>query len=123
VPCWVLFIFTKEIGYMPDENAGWDNYSKLVLQQLEGLAKSIDALREEFHDIKDQLTELKAKEDRVQDLKAWKERVDEVMSPTQLQQAMKDVEELKMFKTKAITVFAVAQFFMAFFAWAIKFVE
>jgi|TARA_Y100000593_G_scaffold37661_1_gene73061 uncharacterized protein YoxC len=108
---------------MPDENAGWDNYSKLVLQQLEGLAKSIDALREEFHDIKDQLTELKAKEDRVQDLKAWKERVDEVMSPTQLQQAMKDVEELKMFKTKAITVFAVAQFFMAFFAWAIKFVE
>jgi len=108
---------------MPDENAGWDNYSKLVLQQLESLAKSIDALRDEFHDIKEQLTELKAKEDRVQELKAWKERMDEVISPTQLKRAMRDVDELKMFKTKAITVFAVAQFFMAFFAWAIKFIE
>ena len=106
-----------------DANSGWDNYSKLVLQQLEGLAKSIDGLRDEFHDIKDQLTELKAKEDRVQELKNWKERVDEVMSPTQMKRAIKDVEDLKTFKTKAITVFAVVQFFMAFSVWAMKFIE
>ena len=108
---------------MVSENSGWDNYSKLVLQQLEGVAKSIEQLRDEFQAIKEQLTELKAKEDRIQDLKVWKERVDEVMSPTQLQQAMKDVEELKMFKTKAITVFMVVQFFMAFATLGIQFID
>ena len=34
-----------------------------------------------------------------------------------------DVEDLKMFKTKAITVFMVVQFFMAFSVWIVKFIE
>ena len=49
---------------MSDTN-GWETYSKLVLQQLETLAGGIEALREELQDVKGQLTELKAKEDRV----------------------------------------------------------
>ena len=67
---------------MPDTN-GWETYSKLVLQQLETLSHGIEGLRTELQDMKNQLTELKAKEDRVQDLKIWKEKVDEVASPTQ----------------------------------------
>ena len=102
---------------------GWENYSRLVLQQLEGLAKSIQGLRDEFHGVKEQLTELKAKEDRVQEIREWKMRIDEVTSPTQLKQALSDVEDLKMFKTKAITVFMVVQFFMAFSVWIVKFIE
>ena len=43
---------------MSNENNGWDNYSRLVLQQLEGLVKSIDQLRDEFQAVKEQLTEL-----------------------------------------------------------------
>ena len=45
------------------EQGSWENYSKLVLQQLETLTKSIDVLREELQHMKSQLTELKAKED------------------------------------------------------------
>ena len=91
------------------EKNGWDTYSKLVLQQLENMATGIDSLRTELQDVKSQLTELKAKEDRVQDLKAWKEKIDEVASPTQLQIKFDEVEELKTFRTKAVTMFMVVQ--------------
>lgn len=97
---------------MADGN-GWETYSKLVLQQLETLGASIEGIRIELQDVKSQLTELKAKEDRVQDLKIWKEKFDEVASPTQLKNALEEIEELKLFKTKAVTVFAVVQFVMA----------
>jgi uncharacterized protein YigA (DUF484 family) len=92
---------------------GWENYSRLVLQQLEALASGIESLREELHDVKNQLTEIKAKEDRVQDLKEWKSKFDEVVSPTQLGTALRELEDLKLFKTKAITGFAVIQAMMA----------
>lgn len=96
---------------MSDTN-GWETYSKLVLQQLETLSGGIEALRTELQDMKGQLTELKAKEDRVQDLKAWKEKMDDVASPPQLREVMIDVEVLKEFKTKSVTMFMVIQSLM-----------
>lgn len=105
---------------MSNNGNGWDTYSKLVLQQLETMSNGIEALRGELQDMKSQLTELKAKEDRVQDLKAWKEKMDDVASPTQLREAVKDIEELKEFKTKAVTMFMVVQSVMGFaIAWAL----
>ena len=95
------------------DSSGWETYSKLVLQQLENLNQGIVDLRSEMQELKGQLTELKAKEDRVQDLKAWKDKIDEIASPTQLKTAINDIEELKMYKTKAVTTFMVVQFLMA----------
>jgi hypothetical protein len=77
------------------------------------MASGIEGLRTELQDVKNQLTELKAKEDRVQDLKMWKEKIDEVASPTQLQIKFEEVEELKEFKIRAITMFMVVQAVMA----------
>ena len=94
------------------EESSWDQYSRLVLKQLETLSNGIEGLRAELQDVKNQLTELKAKEDRVQDLKDWKEKIDEVASPTQLQNALQEIEDLKIFKTKAVTIFTVVQFTM-----------
>jgi|TARA_R110000851_G_scaffold276077_2_gene428912 uncharacterized coiled-coil DUF342 family protein len=96
-----------------EKTNGWETYSKLVLQQLETMASGIEGLRTELQDVKNQLTELKAKEDRVQDLKMWKEKIDEVASPTQLQIKFEEVEELKEFKIRAITMFMVVQAVMA----------
>jgi len=90
----------------------WDTYSKLVLQQLETLSSGIEALRTELQHVKEQLTELKAKEDKVDELKAWKEKMDDVASPPQLKTAIQDIEDLKLFKTKAVTMFMVVQFLM-----------
>ena len=98
---------------MSNNGNGWETYSKLVLQQLETMSGGIESLRTELQDVKGQLTELKAKEDRVQDIKAWKEKMDDVASPPQLKSALQEVEDLKLFKTKAVTIFAVIQFGMA----------
>lgn len=106
---------------MPEDNDGWSEYSRLVLKELETLATSIQSLNAEIQDLKQEIARMREREDRVDDLKTWKEKIDEVASPTQLQTALKEVDELKVFKTKAITIFAVVQFGMAFFAWAMKF--
>ncbi len=106
---------------MPDTNNGWETYSKLVLQQLETMANGIEGLRAELQDVKGQLTELKAKEDRVQDLKAWKEKMDDVASPPQLREALVEIQELKTFRTKAVTMFMGVQALMGIaMAWALE---
>jgi len=101
---------------------GWNEYSKLVLKELETLADGIDALRGELHSVKQELTKMQVREDRVDELRDWKRRVDDVTSPGQLALALREVEELKQFKTKAVTVFAMVQFAMAVFALIIKFI-
>ncbi len=95
------------------ENNGWETYSKLVLQQLETMSSGIEGLRSELQHVKEQLTELKAKEDRVQDLKTWKEKMDDIASPPQIKEALEEIERLKEFKTKSVTMFMVIQSLMA----------
>lgn len=97
---------------MSGEN-GWGEYSKLVLKELETLASGIEFLRVELHDVKQELSAIRAKENKVDELREWKNKVDDVVSPTQLKVLVGDVQDLKMFKTKAVTIFAVIQFLMA----------
>ena len=92
--------------------AGGNNLTKLILQQLETLAGGIDGLRSELQEMRNQLVELRAREDRVQELRNWKERIDDVASPAQLRTAVQDIEDLKTFKTKAITIFTGVQMAM-----------
>ena len=102
---------------------GWAEYSRLVLKELETLASGIDSLKDEMQGIKQDIALLRDREDRVTELRQWKEKIDEVTSPTQLKALTEEVESLKLFKTRAITIFTVAQAAMALFAWAIKFVQ
>ena len=97
---------------MSSEN-GWSEYSKLVLKELETLAGAITSLNSEIQELKQEIARMREREDRVDELRAWKEKVDEVASPTQLGTALREVDDLKQFKTKAVTIFAVVQFIMA----------
>ena len=97
------------------------DYSQLVLTQLQSLSQAMEALRGDLQFVRQEITELKAKEDRVVELKEWKQRIDEVVSPPQLQKLVKEVEELNNFKTKAITIFAVVQFGMGAILFAMNF--
>ena len=112
---------------MPDENQnsqnGWNEYSRLVLQELERLSEGISGLKDEIQHLKQEFAKMQVKEDKVDELKVWKEKIDDVCSPTQLKELVAEVEELKTFKTKAITIFAAAQVAMGLFAWALKFFE
>ena len=106
---------------MSNKEESWDQYSRLVLRELETLAKGITALRDQIQDLKSEIAELKAKEDKVQDLVQWKGRIDEISSPTQLKEMQQTVNELKTFKTTAVTVFAVVQTLMAITVAVLKF--
>ncbi len=95
------------------EQNGWNEYSKLVIAELERLNDGITNLNGEIQDLKQQILELKVKEDFAKELWKWKQSVDEVVSPTQLKYAIKDVADLKTFKTQAITIWAVVQLITA----------
>ena len=104
-----------------DNQNGWNEYSRLVLKELETLSDGIEALKLEIQSVKQELALLKQKEDRVDEIKVWKEKIDEVSSPTQLKNLIEDVDNLKVFKTKAVTIFAVIQFAMAAIMFGMKF--
>ena len=99
---------------------GWNEYSKLVLKELESLSMSIDNLKTEMQDIKQELVETRVKEDRVDELRAWKEKVDEVCSPSQMKELVDKVDSLNTFKTKAVGVFLAVQIIMGAVAWYFK---
>ncbi len=107
---------------MTNDNNGWAEYSKLVLKELEVLAQGMKDLNENLNDMKREITEIRAREDKVQELVTWKNRIDEVASPSQIEKLKSEVEELKHFRTKAVTVFAVIQFLMAAAVFAQRFV-
>lgn len=97
---------------MADSQA-WDSYFKLTLQQLDGLVTSVNGLKDELHSISDEIIKIKERESKVQELITWKQKIDDVVSPSQLDKALKELEDLRMFRTKAVTIFAVIQFLMA----------
>ena len=99
---------------------GWNEYSRLVLKELESLNDSIEGLKTELQDVKQELTKMQVKEDKVDELRQWKERIDDIASPTQLRDLIASIESLKDFKTKAITIFAVVQFGMVAVVWLMK---
>ena len=107
---------------MTGNENGWAEYSRLVLKELETLAQGIKDLNDSMNDMKREMAEMKVREDKVQELVKWKDRVDEVASPTQLEKLKEEVEDLKLFKTKAVTIFAVIQFAMAAVVFAQRFV-
>ena len=101
---------------------GWGEYSRLVLKELETLATGIQQLQSQIQELKIELSQLQAKEDKVQEISRWKARIDEITSPTQLKELQDQVTELKIFKTKAITTFAVVQIMMGIAMAILKFI-
>jgi septation ring formation regulator EzrA len=88
---------------------GWNEWSKHVLKELERLNENYEGLRGEIGKIQQNITELKAARSDVDDIKDWKKRMEESVSPSQLGELRKDVDDLKSFKAKAIAVFVVVQ--------------
>lgn len=106
---------------MPEDNQnGWNEYSKLVLKELETLSDGIDGLKTELQEVRQDIAKIQVREDRIDELRVWKEKVDEVISPTQLKDLVHSIDELKIFRTRAVTVFAVVQFGMAAYIWLMK---
>jgi predicted nucleic acid-binding Zn-ribbon protein len=88
---------------------GWNEYSRLVLAEIETLNNKVDAIVKENNAIKQELSKLEQFKDEISSLKDWKGNVDEVSSPTQLKELQKEVSDLKTFKTMSTTVWVVVQ--------------
>jgi hypothetical protein len=106
---------------MMNKDSGWGEYSRLVLKELETLAQGIKELNESLQEVKKEIAVIRVREDKVQELVKWKKRIDEVVSPSQLKDLQEEVEALKMFKTRAVTIFAVVQFAMGAIVFAMNF--
>lgn len=98
---------------MTGNDNGWNEYSRMVLKELESLAVGINGLRTEIEGLKREITELRAKEDKISEIAEWKRRIDEVASPTQLKDLQQQVLSLQDFKVKATTAFIAAQMVVA----------
>jgi uncharacterized protein YoxC len=103
---------------MPEQN-----YNQLVLAQLQSLSQAMEALRGDLQGVRQEIAELKAKEDKVVELRDWKQKIDDVVSPTQLSRLVQEVQDLNNFKIKAITIFAVIQFAMGAIIFAMNFMN
>jgi hypothetical protein len=95
------------------DQSNWNEYSKLVLKELETLATGIDGLSEEMKALKLSFATLSARESKIDELKAWKDKIDEVASPAQLKTLVEKVNKHEIFMVRAVTAFAVIQVIMA----------
>jgi archaellum component FlaC len=75
---------------------GWNEYSKLVLNELERLNANYESLREDFEKMKNDFA---------------KSNTDDVKS--NFKEIKKEVDDLKLFKARATAVYALIQFFTA----------
>lgn len=105
----------KHVSPISGSQNGWNEYSRLVLNELETLSVGITNLNVEIQEIKREIALIKDREDKVDELRSWKEKVDDLSSPSQLKDMIKTVQDLERFKTRAITVFIVVQFLILIF--------
>ncbi len=101
--------FKKQKNMDSKRQNGWNEYSRLVLAELEKHSNKLDELSQDMNSLKQDLTKYDQIRDEITELKNWKNNVDEVSSPTQLKELQKEVESIKTFKTVSTTAWVVVQ--------------
>ena len=78
---------------------GWSEYGRLVLNELERLNEGQNNLKLEidkkFSELAEKMSDFKNTEKEVEEIKVWREKVTEVWSPKQMQQAKDEIYEQK----------------------------
>ena len=94
----------------------WGEYSKLVLKELERLNDNSEKMRsdmdERFQDLKQELTEFKNVEGKVDAHSKWLEKVNDVWSPNQMQAAKYEIYAQKNKWTAAVAIITFVQIIM-----------
>lgn len=86
---------------------GWNEYSKLVISELERLNNNIEKLESEIGYIKKNTQKDILEDPSIKSLKNWKYSMDEIQSPTQFKELVDRVDSLDKFKIQAITIWTV----------------
>lgn len=88
---------------------GWNEYSKLVLAELERLNENDTKIKESLMEINFKLNKVESFERDMDIIQKWKRYMDDVATPNTLKEIKADVTALNTFKTVATTVWAVVQ--------------
>jgi hypothetical protein len=88
---------------------GWNEYSKLVLAELERLNENDEKIQGILSEINIKLGRLDNIEKDIYDIEKWKRYMDDVATPNTLKDMKKNVDSLLTFKTMATTIWAVVQ--------------
>jgi len=99
---------------------GWNEYSKLVLAELERLNDNDEKIQETLNEINLKLGRVESIEKDLEVIVKWKRYMDDVASPNTLKEMKKDVVSFNTFKTIATTVWAVVQIGFGVFIALIK---
>lgn len=91
------------------EQDGWNEYSKLVLAELERLNENDERIQYTLTEINLKLSKIESFEKEMEALQKWKRYMDDVATPNTLKELKSDVAALNTFKTVATTVWAVVQ--------------
>ena len=92
-----------------EEQDGWNEYSKLVLAELERLNENDERIQNTLTEINFKLNKIESFEKEMEALQKWKRYMEDVASPNTLKELKADVTTLNTFKTVATTVWAVVQ--------------
>ncbi len=88
---------------------GWNEWSMHVLKELERLNDNYESLRNVNEEIKSDLSKVATIRTDIDEIKLWRSRVDDVLSPAQMKDLSDEVQKLSTFKTVAVTTWAVVQ--------------
>ena len=107
-----------------DKQNGWNEYSRLVLAELEKINKKIEENTQDINEFRQDLIKLESLKDEMSEVKGWKKEEDVFFSPTQMKELSKEVDDLKTFKTKSTTILVVIQIVFGIlatlFGWYLK---
>lgn len=88
---------------------GWNEYSKLVLAELERLNENDEKIQDTLNQINQKLVRYEAIEKNIKELHDWKGQMDDVATPTLFKEMKADVKANSNFKVIATTVWVVIQ--------------
>jgi hypothetical protein len=103
---------------MPEEKDTWNDYSKLVLKELERLNDNYDKMRDEmdkrFSELNHKISEIKSIEGKVVNHTVWIDKVNEVWSPSQMKEAKDELYRQKNRWVAAIAIITFVQVAVGF---------
>jgi hypothetical protein len=88
---------------------GWNEYSKLVLAELERLNENDERIQKTLNEINEKLVRYEAIRISLENVNQWKDEMDKVATPEILKEMKVDVKSNTNFKVIATTVWAVIQ--------------
>lgn len=98
---------------------GWSEYGRLVLKELERLNEGQEQLRRDmdykFRELNEKMSDFKNTEKEVEELKAWREKVTEVWSPSQMKQSKDEVYDQKNKWAKVVGIIIAVQILFTLF--------